>query len=509
MQGTTALGLSGLGVSALGAKKAAASTPKRGGHFRVGMGHGNTTDTLDPATVENDFVIMGTWAIRGHLTEVDSNDKLTGDLAESWDVTPDAKNWTFKLRKGVEFHNGKELTADDVVASFNHHRGEDSKSAAKPLVSAITDISTDGKHTVTVKLDAGNADFPYIVSDYHLAIMPSDGEGHVDWTDNQGTGGYKLENFEPGVRLQLSRNPNFYKDGKANFDSAEMLVISDTTARTNAVLTDSIDLMDRCDIKTVDLLKKNSQVSVKETSGTAHYTIPMLTNQAPFDNNDLRLAMKYACDRDIMVDRILGGHGVAGNDHPIGRSNQYHADDLEQRVYDPEKAKFHYKKSGRSGTIQLHASDAAFSGAIDCAVLYKEHAAKAGIDIQVVREPADGYWSNCWMKKPWIMSYWSGRPTEDWMFATAYASGAAWNESFFEHKRFNELLLEGRSELDSNRRREIYFEMQKILRDEGGSVVPMFNNYVFAARSNVAHGPLSAAWAQDGQKAIERWWFAG
>ena len=141
-------------------------------------------------------------------------------------------------------------------------------------------------------------------------------------------------------------------------------------------------------------------------------------------------------------------------------------------------------------------------------MLYKEHAAKAGIDINVVREPNDGYWSNVWMQKPWCMCYWSGRPTEDWMFSTAYAEDANWNDSFWTHDHFNTLLKAGRSELDEAKRREIYFEMQQIVRDEGGVVVPMFANYLYAMSTKVQHGELAANWDLDGLKGMERWWFA-
>ncbi|MDH3473610.1 MAG: peptide ABC transporter substrate-binding protein, partial [Rhodospirillales bacterium] len=198
-----------------------------------------------------------------------------------------------------------------------------------------------------------------------------------------------------------------------------------------------------------------------------------------------------------------------GNDHPIGKSNRFFASELEQRAYDPDKAQFHLKKAGLDKLeVSLHAADAAFPGAVDAAVLYKEHAAKAGITIDVVREPNDGYWSNVWMQKAWSAVYWSGRPTEDWMFSTAYAAGASWNDTFWTHDRFNTLLVEARSELDEARRREMYGEMQRIVRDEGGVVIPMFNNYVFAMNRKVQHGQMSGAWGNDGHKGLERWWFA-
>jgi peptide/nickel transport system substrate-binding protein len=505
MQGALALGLTASAATTLMAKVARAE-PKKGGRLRLGIGHGSTTDTLDPATYENLYIQVVGGATHNKLTQIDNKGQLAAELAESWEPSSDATEWRFKLRKGVEFHNGKTLDADDVIASFNHHRGEDSKSAAKPIVDPIEDISADGPDTVVFKMKSGNADFPFIVSDYHLAIIPAE-DGKIDATSGVGAGGYTIDSFDPGVRTLVKRNPNYWKSDKAHVDEAELLSILDVTARTNALTTGEIDAMDRVDIKTAHLLARNKNVKIAETSGTAHYTFAMRTDTPPFDNNDVRLALKLALDRDAMLQTVLRGHGVVGNDHPIGRSNRFHADELPQRVYDPEKAKFHLKQAGLSSLkVDLSASDAAFAGAVDAAVLYREHAAKAGIDINVVREPNDGYWSNVWLNKPWCAVYWGGRPTEDWMFTTAYAAGAPWNDTFWEHERFNKLLVEARSELDEAKRRAMYVEMQTLVRDEGGVVVPMFNNYVMGLSTRVGHEEMGANWAFDGFRAVERWW---
>jgi len=500
---TTAMATSLLG------KAGQAATPKKGGHFRIGIGHGSTTDSLDPATFENAFTQFTGMGFRGHLTEVAASGEIVPDLCEFWDATPDAATWTFKLRQGVEFHNGKSMDADDVVASVNHHRGEDSKSAAKAILEPITDIKTDGKDTVSFTLREGNADFPFLMSDYHVAIMPAK-DGGVDWQSGVGTGAFTMEHFEPGVRMELKKFANFYKPNFGHFDSCEALAIIDAAARTNALTTGEIDAMDRVDIKTVHLLKRRPDIRVEETSGTAHFTFAMRCDQEPFKNNDVRLALKYGLDREALLQAVLRGHGVLGNDHPIGRLNRYHADDLPQRTYDLDKAKFHLKKAGLTSlTVDLSAADAAFAGAVDAAVLYREHAAPAGIEINVVREPNDGYWSNVWMKKGWCAVYWGGRPTEDWMFSTAYAKGAAWNDSFWDHEKFNQMLVAARSELDEAKRRDMYVEMQRIVSDEGGVVVPMFNNYVFAMNKKVQHNEMGANWALDGLKGMERWWFEG
>ena len=138
-----------------------------------------------------------------------------------------------------------------------------------------------------------------------------------------------------------------------------------------------------------------------------------------------------------------------------------------------------------------------------------DSARAAGIEINVVREPDDGYWSNVWMKKPWVACYWSGRATEDWLFSQIYAADASWNDTFWKHPRFNELLVQARAELDPKKRRVQYVEMQQILHNEGGVALPLFQSDVMAYHERL-HVPevVGANWELDGAKNAERWWFA-
>ncbi len=502
------LGLTIAATPLISVTPAKAATPKKGGTFRQALTGGATSDSLDPAKLFANHSINLTSQVSNCLVEIDHNFKPIPELAESWDSSPDAKIWTFKLRKGVEFHNSKTMTSEDVIFSINHHRGKDTKSAAKPLLKGIKDIKADGKHVVVVELTDGNADFPFIMGDYHLPVYPS-GTSGKDWEKGIGTGGYILEAWEPGVRAYAKRNPNYWKKGRAHFDAVETLAITDVNARTNALKTNRLDAIDRAEVKTIHLMKRMPNINVTAVTGTMHYTIPMMMDQKPYSDPNVRLALKLAVDREAMVKKILKGYGEVGNDHPISSVNRYHAGSLEQRKYDPDKAKFYMKKAGMlDHTFNLHASDAAFSGAVDAAVVYQENAKKAGIKINVVREPNDGYWKNVWTKKEWCFCYWSGRPTEDLMFSIAYAIGAPWNDTHWANEKFNKLLKEARAELDSAKRNQMYVEMQSLCRDDGGTVVPMFNQIVEAHSKKLAHGPVSAHREMDGQKNAERWWFA-
>lgn len=503
--GVLATGLGGLlGPQAF----AATSMPRTGGHARFGIGSGSTSDTLDPATFASTYMQLVGLALRNCLTEMDDG-KLVPSLATSWEASPDARQWTFKLRKGVTFHSGKTMTSKDVVASIRHHMGKNSKSGAKPLVANITAIEAPDAHTVVFKLQSGNADWPYLMADYHLEIMPAKGDG-VDWQSGDGTGGYKLEHYEPGVRTTLSRYPGYFKiPHRAHFESVTVLSIKDVAARTSALTTGQIDIMNRADLKTVGLLQRRAGIKLFNVTGSQQYTIPMMVNTPPFDDNNVRMALKLAVPREAMVQKILYGYGKVGNDNPITPATTFYAD-LPQRHYDPDRARHYLKKAGHSRLrVDLRAADAAFAGAVEAAVLYSAEAAKAGLDIHVIRVPNDGYWSNVWNKKPFVMCYWGGRPTADWMFTVEFAKNAPWNDTRWDDPKFQKLLVEARAELNEAKRREMYREMQEIIRDQGGDIVAMLANYVGAFRSKVHHPPkIGNSLDLDDMRAVERWWFA-
>jgi peptide/nickel transport system substrate-binding protein len=459
-----------------------AATGQRGGHLKLGIDSAGATDSLDPATYTAWYMQVVGFQWGNCLVELDEKVQAVPELAESWEPSDDATKWVFKLRKGVTFHNGKELTPADVVYSINHHRGEGSKSGASGYLTGITDVKATGPNEVTFFLSSAYADLPYVLADYHLLIVP---EG-ADWTKPVGTGGYVVESFEPGVRTLAKRNPNYWKEGRALADSVETLALNDLTARTSALQTGSVHFVNRLDPKTVGLLERAPGMRVYNVPSAGHYCFPMRCDTDPFTNNDLRLALKYGVDREDVVKKILRGYGQVGNDHPVPSFDPFHASDLPQRAYDPDKAKFHFQKAGLSGPVQLSVADAAFTGAVDAATLYKQHLAKAGITLDLIREPSDGYWSNVWMVKPFVASYWGGRPTADLMLSVAYKSDAAWNESFWKRPQFDQLLLQARGELDTTKRKQMYHDLQVMVHEDGGEVIPMFNNMLFGARQEVA-----------------------
>ncbi|MDA0220032.1 MAG: ABC transporter substrate-binding protein [Proteobacteria bacterium] len=487
---------------------AQASDPKRGGHLRMGLRHGHTGDTLNPWFYPDSSTQTMFWGILSNsLTQVDEKGGIVLDLVEAIDSS-DNTTWSMTLRNGVTFHDGKSLTPDDVLASFNYYMREDSESPMKAIFSDIAEIKADGPNKVTFVLSAPNADFPYLVSDYKAPILPSTGDGGVDWESGNRTGAFKLESFEPGVVGRFVRNDSYHFDGRPYVDSCEVRSLPDVTSRTNALTTGEIDWMAAPDLKTLDLLSRDPNIEITQVVGYAHYVLPMLLDVAPFDDNNVRMAIKHCIDRDEIVEKIFLGYAVAGNDNPIPTSVRFGIDPQPVHKYDPDKARQYLAAAGLDSlSVDLHVSDAAFEGAVDAGQLIRESAARCGINVNVVREPEDGYWDNVWTKKPWCASYWSGRPTADWMFSTAYLSTSSWNENHQNWPEWDELLFAGRAETDPAKRAEIYAQMQQQVHDEGGQIVLVWNTIVAANSKKLGHGEIAGNWEVDGLRLAEKWWF--
>jgi peptide/nickel transport system substrate-binding protein len=501
VQGALVGGLSAVAAEQLWVKPAGAKQVS-GGHLRLAIAGGSTTDSLDPRTYAETFMIMMGYALRGNLIEVAADGSAKPELAESIEPLKGGAEWLVKLRKGIEFSNGKTLTAEDVIKSINLHRKEDSTSGAKPILATITDIKADNNDSILFTLSAGDADFPYVLADYHLSIMPFKGE---DFDVNVGCGPFTIKEFSPGRQAILERNKTSYKT--AFIDSAEVISVGDPTARQSALVSGQVDLISRPDLRTAKRLSATAGVRVVDVVGRTYYSLIGDTRFKPFDNQDFCLAMKYAIDRRSIVDKVLYGHGEIGNDSPITPSYKYFATDLKPRPYDLDKARFHLNKSGvQGGRLDLSTSDAVFSGAVDAATLFADSMAKIGVSVNVIREPTDAYWDNVWLKKPFCMAFWGGRPTEDGILTSAYYSKAPWNESRWNNKRFDDLLIAARAELDEAKRRNMYAELQHLVADECSVLIPVFANNVHAASVKVITPErISGVRELDGARFLERW----
>jgi len=464
MQATLAGGLSTLALSAH------AATPKRGGRIRVAGATAAITDTLDPAKMSNQTdYSRGTMLYNG-LTSLDGSLTPQPALAESFD-TKDAKTWVFKLRKDVKFHDGKPLTPADVVFSVMRHKDAATASKAKALADQIDTVKASGANEVTVTLSAPNADLPVILGTFHFMIVK---DGTTDFSTGIGTGPYKLKEFKPGVRSIAVRNEAYWKPGQPYLDEIEFVGIGDEGARVNALLSGDLDLAGSVNPRSVDRIKGTPGFSVFSTQSGQYSDLIMRKDMGPGANPDFILAMKHLIDREQMKKSVALGHAVLGNDQPIDPTNRFYFAGLPQRPFDLDKAKFHLKKSGiGEAPVPVIASPAALYS-VEMALVMQQAGQKIGLNLDVKRMPADGYWANHWLNSAVGFGNVNPRPSADTLLTLFFKSDAAWNESRWKSEKFDQLLISSRAETDAAKRKQQYADMQTMIHEQAGLGIPLF-----------------------------------
>jgi len=168
--------------------ESAKAAPKKGGHLRLGMAQGNTSDTLDPALMVTEPTNFINYNTKNFLADTDHNGALEPELAESWEADGSPSRWVYNLRKGITFHDGKSFGADDVIGTIHYHNSEESKSAIKSILKNIKEMKADTQHRVIFTLSEPNAHFPFLMS--AVTIMSIRDGKPYDFTN--GTGAYVL-----------------------------------------------------------------------------------------------------------------------------------------------------------------------------------------------------------------------------------------------------------------------------------------------------------------------------
>ncbi len=496
----------GLGAAFGSMPAMAQGAPKKGGVLRLGMQGGSASDSLDPRTYADSIPVACSLMIWNCLVEIDAKGNATPELAESWESKPGAAEWVFNIRKGITFGSGKTLDADDVIYSINLHRGE-TKSPAKGLLAAVKDITKVNANQINISLTAGNADLPFILSDFHLVIVPN---GTTDFSKADGTGAFTLAEWQPGVRIVAKRKSgNYWKPGRGNFESVELRYIVDTTARTQALVTNQVDAINGVDPRTIDLLGKSKSIKISRSQGSGdRYAFVAHTDVDPYKSRDVMLGLKHGIDRQTIIKNVFSGYATVGMDHTIGPQNKYYDKKQQAWPYDPDKAAFHFKKAGMSGPFELLVSEGAFSGATDSAVVFQQSLKKAKANLDVKRVSGDGYWDNVWLKAPFCAVLWGNRPTADLQLSQTFGAGQAWNDTRYNNPKFDKLLVDARVELNEGKRLEMYSECQRLLHQEAGMVCFAIGDGLNAATTRLRGLEPHARFDMNDQRLAEKGWFA-
>lgn len=476
----------GLGLATAGgvltrAAPALADTPKRGGSIRVAAYNSSTADTLDPARANNSTDYSRCFMFYNGLMVFDPHLVPQPDLALSVE-SKDATVWTVKLRKGVHFHDGSPFTADDVVFSLSRLKDPKSGSVVLPLAKQMNEIKATAPDEVTITLGGPNADLPAILAVYQFVIVKN---GTTDFSKGIGTGPFRCKEFSPGVRTVAVRNPDYFHAPLPYLDQITHFGIADEAARVNALLSGDIEIASTINPRSARQIKAAKGYQVFETKA-GNYTDLILRLDIPKTGNpDFVMAMKYLQDRERFKSAVFLDYAAIGNDQPIDPTNPMYCAELPQRPFDLDKAKFHLNKSGLANTTVPIVCSTAADGSEDMAVLLQEAAGKIGLTLDVRRVPANGYWSNYWLKSPIGYGNINPRPTADILLTLFFKSDAPWNESRFKDPKFDALLLQSRAETDQAKRKQMYCELQKMISDQAGIGIPVFISMLDAYSTRV------------------------
>lgn len=490
---------SGVAAALLAVSGMPARARSRGGKLTAALSGASSTDSWDGRRHAGAFMMAAaSGAVFDTLTEVAADGSLKGELAIHWTASTDARVWTFDLRQGVRFHDCAAFSADDVIASLMLHKGQSSPAA--PIMDEVDRIEKTGTHQVRFELKRGNADFPYLMSDYHLIIYPaSDIAGAIE-TGN-GTGLYRVKHFTAGERLIATRVSDHYKGDSAGFfDEIEFVAMNDASRRVSALMMGKVDAINAVPAVAAARIAHSPAVHLQSVNGNRHISFSMISRAGPFADHDVKMALKHGLDRVSLVNDVLGGYGSIASDSPIGPANQFFASDIVPLPFDPERAEYRLRQAGLSGLrIDLGFDPRDGNENEAGALLFQASAAKAGIAINVSSEASAN----------WNTATWSGRATEDWMLTAAYGANTPWNAHGWGPDRFQDLVAAARSELDSDLRREMYYELQVMLRDHGPNVIPAFAPFLQATSNRVGTPEtIGNLFDMDSARMAERWWSA-
>jgi len=450
---------------------------KVGGTLRVGATGGGAKDTIDAHGPTVDTDIMRCWNLYESLAvRTPDFTKLEMLLAESIEPGKTPKQWDIRLKSGLTFHNGKPVTADDVI--FSIRRILDAKD---PKVGAASIGYVDLKQlkklddrTVRVALEFPNSGFPDDIGQYFNAIVPTD----YDPSNPVGTGPFKYVSFTAGQQSEFEKFADYWEDGKPYVDKLVIIDFPDDTARVNALLGGQVDAIDNLPAAQIASVKSNQSLRVVSSETGAWQPFTMRVDQAPFDDVRVRQAFRLLVDRDQMVQQVLSGEGRVANDLYAPYDPNY-ASDLPQRKQDLEQAKALLKQAGREGLSVELVTAPVFQGIVEAAQVFAQQAKGAGVNVKVRKVDSGTFYGDNYLKWGFAQDFWATRA-----YLSQVAQGdlpeSPFNETHWKDPKFIDLIQQARGEVDDAKRKDILHEAQTMQYEQGGYIIPYFSNIIDA-----------------------------
>ena len=449
----------------------------------VGYEWSGEKQSMDPADMTSGDDAYHIFSVYNRLVDVDSSFQVMPELAESWSLSADGKTWTFNLRQGVKFHDGSDFDSADVVHTFRRLYDPELASGGAALMAFVKpeNIVATGTHTVEFRTDEPVVELPLLITNKFTNIVPEGSTHEALRLHGVGTGPFSQEEFAPNGPVRILRRNDNYWGGKVKPACVRITVIQEAVSSVAAIKSGEVDLLLNVDPSTIGAVRDDPNVDLISTAASNSMTISMWTDTAPFDDPRVREALKLVIDRQAMVNTVLLGLGEVGNDNPVPLSSPF-AYKTEAPVRDIARAKQLLADAGHGDGLEIDLyTGEGVPGMVNMAQVYAQMAADAGIKVNVVVTPADSYWDDVWLKHAMVNSAWSMRPPATGL-AIAYTKDAKWNETHWYRDDYDGLLAKAAATLDADERAGVYKQVQQLLAEEGGVIIPMFIHQVSAMR---------------------------
>lgn len=454
-----------------------AETPIKGGILRIGQ---QILDINDPRTYD--------WPQKSNvarqfcepLVRWEPDGSFSPSLLESWEVSDDAKTYTLNVRKDAVWNNGDAFTADDVI--FNIKRMADADAEANAMAARLaalrvgdarqaTDEAVEKVDDYTVKLNLTVADISLIPSfgDYSALCVHPSFSGQLQDAPI-GTGGFELVEFGIGDKAVLKRREDGkWWGGEVYLDGIEFIDLGSDDSTVLAAFDDgAIDMNDETQSNAEEIfnaLGLNRAVALTATTSVARMNV----DQPPFDNKTLRNAVQMAVDNNLVLELAIAGLGSVANNHHVGPMHPEYAEVL-RPPHDPAKATAMLEEAGLLDTeIELISIDS--GELLDFADTVAAQLRDAGMKVSRRTLPGATFW-NDWTKYPFSTTTWGARPLGVQVYAVAYRTGEAWNESGHSNPEFDKKLELALGVFDPEARRSLMKELEEMLLDSGVIIQP-------------------------------------
>nr|WP_272902257.1 ABC transporter substrate-binding protein [Brevibacterium daeguense] len=465
--------------------------PQQGGRLRVGFVGGGASDTLDGAVATNLGDIARAINMYDTLFHFDDDYTLQPMLATEMTPNDDASVWTVTLRDGVKFCDGREFTADDVVASVERIIDPDDPKSGAASLAHLESVTALDRLTVELRLNASDTSLIEVFAQYSLIMVPAD----FDVENPVGTGPFMLDSFTPAQSTVLKANPHYWGAEGPYLDEIALLNFNDTDALINALLSSQVDAVAQIPSALADVIAADTRMRILDSETGMWLPFTMRVDVEPFDDERVRQAFRLAADREGMVEQVLSGHGRVGNDMFAPFDPAY--PDFPQRTQDIEEAKRLLAEAGYPDGIDVELVTAPIqAGVVEAAQVYAEQAAAAGIRVSINRMDLTAYWGD-YLNYPFSQSFWYTRnflPQAN----SSMLPDSPFNETHFDDEEFIDLVRRARAETDDAARGQLIEQAQRIMYERGGNIIwgfadqlDAYQAYVGGLKENATGVPLS------------------